>query len=211
MSNDSFTNTLKVKADPPDISHEDRKKMVRKLAGAVAHSLRHNGEVGVRCFGNACIGKGSKAIAIAREFMIEHGLALYFAPAFIEAEMDDQIKTGMSFCVFTEDLSENGLPDDLPELRVKSDPHDSTDSQRKDSVRSLAGAIAHSLRSNGRVDVRCFGNASIGKAVKSLAVARGLVAVHGLDLYCTSHFITANINGDEKTGIGFYAFTGGNE
>ena len=45
-------NVLKVKADPQDVSPDDRKRNVKKLAGAISHSLRSSGEVNVRCFGN---------------------------------------------------------------------------------------------------------------------------------------------------------------
>ena len=76
-------------------------------------------------------------------------------------------------------------------------------------VKKLAGAIAHNLRDVGSVRVRCFGNASMGKAAKSLAIARGYVAVNGLDLYCPPHFITEKLGGEEKTGIEFHVFAGG--
>ena len=97
-----FTNELKVKADGPSATDEERKTKVKKLAGAIAHSLRCNGEVHVRCFGNACIGKASKAIAIATSYVSPHGLSLYCIPYFIEAEMNGETKTGIAFRVFAE-------------------------------------------------------------------------------------------------------------
>jgi hypothetical protein len=36
---------LKVKADPPDVSPEDRKRNVKRLAGAISHSLRGKGRM----------------------------------------------------------------------------------------------------------------------------------------------------------------------
>ena len=107
MSDNS--NRLKVKADPPGTTAEERKALVRKLAGAVAHSLRNHGEASVRCVGNPCIGKGCKALAISKEFMASHNLALYCAPAFIEVEMDGKEKTGISFCAFTDEMA-SSLP-----------------------------------------------------------------------------------------------------
>jgi stage V sporulation protein S len=210
---DGFTNSLRVKADRNDITPEERRRRVRKLAGAVAHALRHNGEVSVRCFGNPSIGKAAKAIAISSGFLASHDLALYCAPAFIDAEMDGISKTGLSFFTFAEDM-QDGFPEieGGKELRVKSDSDDVSDDERKKSVKSLAGAISHCLRDDGRVKVRCFGNMSIGKAVKAMAVARGFVAVHGMDLYCTISFIEAKMDDDEmKTGLSFYVFVGGNE
>lgn len=101
-SSKEFTNELKVKADGPNASDAERKDKVKKLAGAIAHSLRTNGEVHVRCFGNACIGKACKAIAIASSFVAPHGLSIMCVPYFIEAEMDQQTKTGIAFRVFAE-------------------------------------------------------------------------------------------------------------
>ena len=97
-----FTNILKVKSDGPDASNEERSTRVKKLAGAIAHSLRINGEVHVRCFGNACIGKATKAIAISTSILAPRGLGILCTPYFIEADMDGQIKTGMAFKVFAE-------------------------------------------------------------------------------------------------------------
>ena len=92
-------------------------------------------------------------------------------------------------------------------LKVKSDDRSATDEERKINLKKLAGAIAHSLRQYGEIKIRCFGNACIGKAAKATAIARGMVAVHGLDLYTTISFITADMGGKQKTGICFKAFT----
>jgi len=92
-------------------------------------------------------------------------------------------------------------------LWVKADSPDATDQDRKDSLKKLAGAIAHSLRQHGDVKVRCFGNACIGKAAKAIAISRGMVAVHGHDLFQVAYFITAEMGGQMKTGICFDCFT----
>ena len=96
-------------------------------------------------------------------------------------------------------------------LRVKADDPNATDEERKIKLKSLAGAVAHTLRNEGSVKVRCFGNACIGKAAKAIAIARGMVAVHGFDLFTTISFITAIMGkGKEevkKTGICFGVFS----
>jgi stage V sporulation protein SpoVS len=92
-------------------------------------------------------------------------------------------------------------------LKVKADDPNATDDERKEKLKKLAGAIAHSLRQNGEVKIRCFGNACIGKAAKAIAIARGMVAVHGFDLFSIISFITADMGGAKKTGICFIAFT----
>lgn len=92
-------------------------------------------------------------------------------------------------------------------LKVKADDPNATDEERKLKLKKLAGAIAHSLRQNGEVKIRCFGNACIGKAAKAIAISRGMVAVHGYDLYSVISFISTDMGGQQKTGICFTAFT----
>ena len=204
---------LKVKSDSPDITPEDRKRNVKKLAGAISHALRANGEINVRCFGNASIGKAAKSIAIARGYIgvqqNEHKLQLSCSPAFINTRIDGTDLTGISFCTFAsgQDEEDIDIEDVKTVLMVKADARDVTGDQRKINLKKLAGAIAHSLEDNKEVVIRCFGNATIGKAAKALAIARGYTATRGPDLYCWPTFIVAKINGNERTGIAFYAYT----
>ena len=91
---------LKVRSDSPDISDDERKKAVKKLAGAIAYSIREKGKVAVRAFGTVAIGKTVKAIAVSRGFVAVNGKDLYFYPESIEAEMNGETKRGISFMVF---------------------------------------------------------------------------------------------------------------
>jgi stage V sporulation protein S len=215
MSNDEPVGAMKVKADRQDATPGERSRAARKLAGAIAHSLRKNGEIPVRCFGNASIGKGIKAIAIAGEFIYGHNLEIYCVPAFIDTEMDGMTKTGLSFLVFASPDDEGGMFDGddegIMELWVKSDRPDVGDRERKKAVRKLAGSIAHNLREQGKVLVRCFGNAWLGKASKAKVVARGMVAVNGYDLFMVPRFIKAEMAGETKTGIAFYVIAEGGQ
>jgi len=203
--------SLKVKADPPDISSEERKKNVKKLAGAISHSLRRKGEINIRCFGNAAIGKAAKALAIAKNYIDVQSLQLECSPAFITTKMGDSELTGISFCTFASNKPEDFEAVDIETcksvLMVKADERDASTEDRKKNVKKLAGAIAHALEENKEVVVRCFGNATIGKAAKALAIARGYTATRGPDLYCWANFIVAEMNGNERTGIAFYAYT----
>jgi stage V sporulation protein S len=204
-------NFLKVKADPQDISPEERKRNVKKLAGAISHSLRSYGEIGVRGFGNAAIGKAVKAIAIASNYIKANGqnLQLECAPAFVMADIGDHKLTGISFMVFASDSTDEE-PFDADKvdsvLMVKADSKDVSPDDRKHNVKKLAGAISHSLEENNECVIRCFGNATIGKASKALAIARGYTATRGTDLYCWPMFIVADINGNERTGIAWYTY-----
>ena len=203
--------SLKVKADAPDISPDDRKKNVKKLAGAISHSLRRKGEINIRCFGSASIGKAAKALAIARNYIDVQNLQLECSPAFITTKMGDNELTGISFCTFSSNKSEDITPVNMEQcqsvLMVKADAKDVSAEDRKRNVKKLAGAISHALEENKEVVIRCFGNATIGKAAKALAIARGYVATTGGDLYCWPSFIVADMNGNERTGISFYAYS----
>lgn len=96
-------------------------------------------------------------------------------------------------------------------LKVKGDPKDISPDERKRKVKSLAGAITHGVRKNGEVTVRAFGPIAVYKAVKALAIARGLVATQGFDLYCAPAYADAIMGGQKKTGIKFMCFISKNE
>lgn len=201
---------LRVSSDKEGVSADERKKSVKKLAGAISHSLRTSGEINVRCFGNSSIGKAAKALAIAREYVSQTDeIKLSFSPAFIESDIDGHNLTGIMFCTFTtEDQEDMVLEDAKSILMVKADPKDISQEERKASVRKLAGAIANAVTENGECVVRCFGNAAIGKASKALAIARGFIATKGPDLYCWSSFIVSKLeDGTELTGIAFFAYS----
>ena len=202
---------LKVKADAPDITPEQRKINVKKLAGAISHSLRARGEINIRCFGSAAIGKAAKALAIARRYVSVQNLQLDCSPAFITTKIGDSELTGICFIAFASEKATDSKPIEIENcksvLMVKADPKDIAPEDRKNNVKKLAGAIAHALEENKEVIIRCFGNATIGKASKAMAIARGYVAVTGGDLYCWPSFIIANMNGSERTGIGWYAYS----
>jgi stage V sporulation protein SpoVS len=213
MSNDDIS-PLKVKADPPDASPAEKSRSSRKLAGAIAHSLRRHGEVPLRCFGNGAIGKGAWASAVASQFLSGLNLELLCVPAFIAAEMDGIEKTGLSFLVYAEEEPEEprDFEDEaIPQLWVKSDRPGVSSEERKKAVKKLGGAIAHNLRETGVVAVRCFGNYCIGKGGKACAIARGNVAVHGYDLYMIPRIIEADMGDERKRGIAYYVIAEGGQ
>ena len=200
---------LRVSADRQGVTADERKRNVKKLAGAISHSLRTSGEINVRCFGNSAISKGAKALCIAREYIAQTDeIRLSFSPAFIESEIGGQTLTGISFCTFSEETDEIDLDEVESVLMVKADSRDISAEDRKAKVRKLAGAISHSVAQNRECIVRCFGSAAIGKASKALAIARGFTATRGLDLYCWATFIVSTLDdGTELTGIAFYAYS----
>tara|TARA_R110000824_G_scaffold12226_7_gene53604 strand:- start:32013 stop:32678 length:666 start_codon:yes stop_codon:yes gene_type:complete len=206
---ENIVNGLKVAADPADISPEDRKKNVKRLAGAISHALRTSGEVDVRAFGNAAIGKACKALSIAKDFIEEtHNLQLSYSPAFLTIQVEGSTLTGIKFCTFTSEKTDDKDLDEVKSvLMVKADPKDIDSQDRRLKVRKLAGAIAHAVEENKECVVRAFGNAAISKACKALSIARGFTATRGPDLYCYNQFIMTKMGDNERTGIAYYVFT----
>lgn len=206
VQEEGIINCLKVKADPPDISPEDRKRNVKKLAGAISHALRQNGEINVRCFGAASISKALKALAISSGYISLQKLHLECSVGFITAKIGDKELTGISFIAFASEYQESYKEIDMEKcksiLMVKADPKDIGPEDRKRNLHKLAGAVSHALEENKICVARAFGASALGKLSKALAVARTYVASRGFDLYFYPRFIVANMNGNERTGLG---------
>ena len=109
----TFSNILKVKADPPGLDEEERTRRAKALSGAIAHGLRQYGEVHVRCIGHSAIAKGAKCIAIASGMVAVHGFDLYCRPGFISVdnfgEQGNHDMTGISFLVVTSQLQSDTI------------------------------------------------------------------------------------------------------
>jgi stage V sporulation protein SpoVS len=92
-----FSNILKVKADDKNIKPEERKRLVKNLAGAIAHGLREFNHVYLRCFSPATTFKASKAIAIARGYMSPTNEDIICKVSFITTSMNGTMKTGLCY------------------------------------------------------------------------------------------------------------------
>lgn len=73
------------------------------------------------------------------------------------------------------------------------------------SVKSLSGAIAHSLKENPsvRVEISSVGASSCNQTCKSIASASGYLASAGFTLYTRIGFDTTFIDGEERTVLKF--------
>ena len=80
-----------------------------------------------------------------------------------------------------------GLKMDVLKVSTKSNPN---------SV-----ALAGVLRENGKAEIQAIGAGALNQAVKAIAIARGFVAPHGMDLICVPAFIDITIDGEERTAI----------
>ena len=67
----------------------------------------------------------------------------------------------------------------------------------------VAGAIAGSIREEGKVQIQAVGAGAINQAVKAIAVARGFLISAGVDLISIPSFAEVEIDGEKRTAIRF--------
>ncbi len=79
----------------------------------------------------------------------------------------------------------------MPILKVRSqsDPN------------KVAGALAGTIREQGRAELQTIGAGALNQAIKSIAIARGFLAPSGIDLICYPAFVDVIIDGQERTAI----------
>ena len=68
----------------------------------------------------------------------------------------------------------------------------------------VAGALAGTIREEGRAEVQTIGAGALNQAIKSIAIARGFMAPAGVDLVCYPAFVDVEIDGNERTAIKLY-------
>jgi stage V sporulation protein S len=66
---------------------------------------------------------------------------------------------------------------------------------------AVAGAIAGVVREQGRAEIQAIGAGAVNQAVKAAAIARGFLALDGLDVICIPSFADVEIGGQERTAI----------
>jgi stage V sporulation protein S len=66
---------------------------------------------------------------------------------------------------------------------------------------AVAGAIAGVVREQGRAEVQAIGAGAVNQAVKACAIARGFLALDGLEVICVPAFTDVEISGQERTAI----------
>ena len=71
----------------------------------------------------------------------------------------------------------------------------------KSNPNSVAGALAGVVREQGSAELQAIGAGALNQAVKAVAIARGFVAVQGIDLICIPAFTDLMVEGEEKTAI----------
>lgn len=71
----------------------------------------------------------------------------------------------------------------------------------KSNPNSVAGALAGTIREQGKAELQTIGAGSLNQAVKAIAIARGFVVPGGIDLICIPAFADVEIDGEERTAI----------
>ncbi len=66
---------------------------------------------------------------------------------------------------------------------------------------AVAGALAGTVREQGRAEMQTIGAGALNQAIKSIAIARGFLAPSGIDLICRPAFVDVEIDGNERTAI----------
>jgi len=66
---------------------------------------------------------------------------------------------------------------------------------------AVAGAIAGVIRETGRAEVQAIGAGAVNQAIKAVAIARGYLALEGMDIVCIPAFTEVDIEGQERTAI----------
>jgi stage V sporulation protein S len=66
---------------------------------------------------------------------------------------------------------------------------------------AVAGAIAGVIREHGRAEIQAIGAGAVNQAVKAAAIARGFLALDGLDVICIPTFADVEIGGQERTAL----------
>ena len=66
---------------------------------------------------------------------------------------------------------------------------------------AVAGAIAGVVRDHGRAEVQAIGAGAVNQAVKAAAIARGFLALDGLEVVCIPMFTDVVIGGQARTAI----------
>ena len=71
----------------------------------------------------------------------------------------------------------------------------------KSNPNSVAGAIAGVVREKGVAEVQSIGAGALNQAVKAVAIARGFLALLGIELVCIPAFSEITVDGEERTAI----------
>ena len=71
----------------------------------------------------------------------------------------------------------------------------------KSDPNKVAGALAGTIREQGKAEMQTIGAGALNQAIKAIAIARGFLAPSGVDLVCYPAFVDVEVDGNERTAI----------
>lgn len=66
---------------------------------------------------------------------------------------------------------------------------------------AVAGAIAGVVRETRKAEVQAIGAGAVNQAIKAVAIARGYLALDGIDVVCIPSFVEVEIDTQERTAV----------
>jgi stage V sporulation protein S len=69
------------------------------VAGAIAGVIRDTNRVEVQAIGASAVNQAAKAMALAKGYLYEDGIAVVCIPEFVDVEIEGKIRTAIKFVV----------------------------------------------------------------------------------------------------------------
>lgn len=169
------------------------KSNVKTIAGMIAHKTRESEAPILHAVGAFSTNQAVKAIAIARDFVIENNLDFIVEPSRIR---DDTIRNLIELKLEKRALRE---PANVQYVELKCAA--TTD------VVPLAGAIANNTRDGNRIRITAIGPGSVYHTVDAIIRARTFLEKDAVDIRFQPSFSVIDVKGDELSGVSFILFT----
>ena len=71
------------------------------VAGAITSYIKELGSIDVQVIGAGAINQLIKSIIISRGYLAPHGIEITCIPSFVDLKINDEVKTGIKFQIFT--------------------------------------------------------------------------------------------------------------
>lgn len=71
------------------------------VAGAIAGVVREYNRAEVQAIGASAVNQAVKAMALAKSYLVQDGLDIFFVPEFVDVEIEEKIRTAIRFTVET--------------------------------------------------------------------------------------------------------------
>ncbi len=69
------------------------------VAGAIAGVFRENKHAEVQAIGAIAVNQAVKALALAKSYLKEDGVEIWFTPEFVDVDIDGKVRTAIKFVV----------------------------------------------------------------------------------------------------------------